>query len=180
MRKTVLCATAIIGLASGALRVHAAPSGPCLLCGTWVLIDRVDRTPDGRVIAEPTLGSDPLGIIVYDAAGNVAAQLMKRNRDGGSAPAPAAQTVGANNSAPTNGYDAYFGTYSVDPAAHTVTHRLVGAISPGDVGKSVTRNFEFVGGELHLRFRTTNGGVEVLRTLRWKRATQPPDARPTD
>jgi hypothetical protein len=74
------------------------------------------------------------------------------------------------SSAATGGYDAYFGKYEVDTKAHTVTHHLVGAIALADIGKSLTRSYEFVGGELRLSFETSNNGVPVRRTLRFRRA----------
>jgi hypothetical protein len=32
----------------------------CRLCGTWVLVDRIDRTAAGQVLEEPNLGADPI------------------------------------------------------------------------------------------------------------------------
>jgi hypothetical protein len=140
----------------------------CRLCGTWVLLDRIDKTVAGQVLDEPNLGADAIGIIVYDRAGNVSAQLMKRHRTDTTATPQATQVT--NNSAATGGYDAYFGKYEVDNKAHTVTHHLIGAIALADIGKSLTRSYEFVGGELRLSFETTNNGVPVRRTLRFRRA----------
>jgi hypothetical protein len=140
----------------------------CPLCGTWVLVDRIDRTAAGRALDEPNLGADAIGIIVYDRAGNVSAQLMKRHRTDTTATPQATQ--GTNNSVATGGYDAYFARYEVDAKAHTVTHYLVGAIALADIGKSLTRAYEFVDGELRLSFETTNNGVPVGRSLRFKRA----------
>jgi hypothetical protein len=168
-QKMVIGAIAIAGM-SAALMLRAQTAPACELCGTWILLDRIDRASNGQVVAEPSLGSDPRGIVVYDKAGNVSAQLMKRNRTENDVPEPSQAPQGANNSAATNGYDAYFGKYVVDSKAHTVRHQLDGAIAARDVGKSFIRNFEFVGDELHLSFDTTNNGVPVRRTLRWRRA----------
>jgi hypothetical protein len=145
----------------------------CRLCGTWVLVDRIDRTAAGQVLEEPNLGADPIGIIVYDRAGNVSAQLMKRHHTDTTATPQGTQAT--NNSSATGGYDAYFGKYEVDTKAHTVTHHLIGAIALGDIGKSLTRSYEFVGGELRLSFETTNNVVPVRRTVRFRRAAGPPN-----
>ena len=136
--------------------VGSQPSAPVAqtprewLVGSWVLVSREDRAADGRVVPEPNLGPDTLGVIVYDRAGNVAAQLMRRSRPTGSAVAMRPTPRGTNNSGAADGYDAYFGTYSVDLEAHTVTHHLVGALLPGDVGKSLTRHFQVSETELRL------------------------------
>ena len=159
----------LVGIvAFGAVSVAHTQISECRLCGTWVLVDRIDRTAAGQVLEEPNLGADAIGIIVYDRAGNVSAQLMKRHRTDTAATSQVTQ--GTNNSAATGGYDAYFGKYEVDAKAHTVTHHLVGAIALADAGKSLTRGYAFVGGELRLSFDTTNNGVPVRRTLRFRRA----------
>jgi Lipocalin-like domain len=125
------------------------------------------------VLEEPNLGADPIGIIVYDRAGNVSAQLMKRHRTDTTATPQGTQAT--NNSSATGGYDAYFGKYEVDTKAHTVTHHPIGAIALADIGKSLTRSYEFVGGELRLSFEATNNGVSVRRTVRFRRAVGPPN-----
>jgi hypothetical protein len=160
---------ALVGiLAFAGVLMARAQTSECQLCGTWVLLDRIDRTAAGQALDEPNLGADAIGIIVYDRAGNVSVQLMKRHRTDTTAAPQATQIT--NNSAATGGYDAYFGKYEVDTKAHTVTHHLIGAIALADIGKSLTRSYEFVGGELRLSFETTNNGVPVRRTLRFRRA----------
>ena len=149
--------------------VGARESSMCELCGTWLLMDRVDRSASGEVVPEPTLGVDPLGILVYDRTGHVAMQLMKRARTPNTGTIPAQSSTGPNNSAAGDGYDAYFGTYEVDHKARTVTHVIQGGLAPADVGKRLTRSYICSGDELSLSFNTTNGGIPVRRTLRWQR-----------
>jgi len=50
---------------------------------------------------------------------------MKRNRSG---PEIDVTGAGPNNSRARGGYDAYFGTYTVDDANGTVTQSLTGAL----------------------------------------------------
>lgn len=153
-------------------KVTAAASGspPCELCGTWILVDRIDRSANGEVVPEPSLGRDPLGILVYDRAGNVAVQLMKRNRVPNPGTVVRQASGSPDNSATGDGYDAYFGKYEVDRKKNTVTHSIEGGIAPADVGKVLTRTYALAGDELTLSFDTSNGGVTVRRTLRWRRA----------
>jgi Lipocalin-like domain len=154
------------------------------LIGTWRLQSREDRLESGELREEPTLGPDPLGLLVYDRAGNFAAQFMKRERPalvasevpatvttesdtGGTA---ASATLASNNSTAVGGYDAYFGTYTVDDATNLVTQRLVAALTPTDVGNVVTREMHVVDDELVIRVAMTAAdGVPVVRTLRWSR-----------
>lgn len=42
-----------------------------------------------------------------------------------------------------NGYEVSFGSYEVDKAKHTVTHRVQGSITRGLVGKTLLRVYRF-------------------------------------
>ena len=139
------------------------------LPGTWRLQSRVDVTRDGRTHPDPALGSDPVALLIYDRAGHFSAQFMKRDRASTQAAASAGSPTGANNSHAVNGYDAYFGTYSVG-ADSMVTQTLEGALSAVDVGKVVTRRFRIAGSELTIELETTaSDGQPVTRTLKWQR-----------
>ena len=51
-----------------------------------------------------------------------------------------------------------------------VTQELIGALSPRDVGKVVTRRFRINHAELVIDLETTaHDGEPVTRTLRWQR-----------
>lgn len=105
---------------------------------------------------------------MYDRAGHVATQSMKRDR----VVPDASRVAGAqtNNISFVNGYHAYFGTYSVDDRAGIVTHRIEGALSPKDVGKVLTRRIRLVADDLTIEFQTSNtDGVPVTRILKWRR-----------
>jgi hypothetical protein len=139
------------------------------LIGTWRLVSREDRTASGERRIDPALGADPIALLVYDRGGNFAAQFMKRDRRTDSA-APAASGA-PNNSRAVGGYDAYFGSYTVDDAAGTVTQRLQGALSAENVGLVLTRSMQIVGDELVIQLDTASAdGTPVVRTLRWTRA----------
>jgi hypothetical protein len=139
------------------------------LLGTWRLVSREDRTATGERRIDPGLGADPVAILIYDAAGNFAAQFMKRDRSSDEVGVTA--RAGLNNSAAVSGYDAYFGSYTVDEASGSVTQILRGSLSPGDVGKVVTREMRVDGGTLTIQLATTSGdGEPVTRTLIWRRS----------
>ena len=87
-----------------------------------------------------------------------------------SAPAADAAASGPNNSRAVGGYDAYFGTYTVDDAKGTVTQRLSGAWSAENVGQVLTREMLVEGDTLATALDTaTAHGEPVTRTLIWKR-----------
>jgi len=65
------------------------------------------------------------------------------------------------------GYTAYFGTYTVDERARTVTHHLKGSINPGTVGVDNVRGYEFGPGD---RVTLTVMPVTATSTrLTWER-----------
>lgn len=137
------------------------------LPGTWELISRIDETDSGERRLEPSLGDDPIALIIYDRAGHFAAQFMKRDR---SAPPVEGPSGAPNNSRAQGGYDAYFGTYTVDDAQGAVTQRLTAALSQENVGQVLTRAMTVEGDTLTIRLRTTSiQGEPVTRTLLWRR-----------
>lgn len=137
------------------------------LPGTWRLVSRIDVAANGERRVDPALGEDPIALLFYDRSGNFAAQFMKRDRSA------IAELVGGpakNNSRAKDGYDAYFGSYTVDDAAGTVTQKLAGALSKENVGHVLTREMTVEGDELKIELETTSvEGEPVTRTLRWKR-----------
>ena len=144
------------------------------LVGTWRLVSRNDTLADGRSFVEPSLDAAPLGYLMYDATGHVAVQLMRRNRTAADtqASSPSSQPSIAVPAA-LNGYEAYFGTYTVEETAHTVTHHVEGAMVLANVGKYLVRNYSFQGAHddrLALSLPLVESdGTKATRTLVWER-----------
>jgi len=137
------------------------------LPGTWRLQSRIDMTAAGERRSEPSLGDDPLGLLIYDRGGNFAAQFMRLDR---SVVVPDGPSQAKNNSRAQGGYDAYFGTYTIDDEKRTVTQHLRGALSRENVGAVLTRAMDVQGDTLVIRIDTTAAdGEPVTRTLTWQR-----------
>lgn len=135
--------------------------------GVWWLLSREDRAKDGSIRIDPTLGPDAKGILTY-ANGRFAAQFMKRDRS--NIAGIANPSTGQNNTGAVGGYDAYFGTYTVDPNSGEVLHRLEGALTPQNVGMEVRRTLTVHGDSLIIELETTTlEGEPVTRTLTWER-----------
>lgn len=106
--------------------------------GTWRLVS-IEST--GGV----PYGANPIGLIYYDALGNMAVQIMPdRERPKwkqGEPPTPdqAKEAI--------TGYVAYFGTYTVDENARTVSHHRKGTINAAGVGVDLVRKYEFAPGD---------------------------------
>ena len=91
-------------------------------------------------------GANPKGIIYYDASGIMSVQVApdRPRPKAGSEPTPEEAKAALEE------YIAYFGTYTVDERAGTVTHHRQGSVQPGDIADLV-RGYEFVGNRLILR-----------------------------
>jgi len=95
------------------------------LVGAWRLVSMLG--PDGKPVT-----SLPMGVLIYTRDGHMSVQLMYPQSE---------QSL--SNDYVQNGYEASFGSYDVNPAAHTVTHHVAGA-NTGDrlVGKDLPRVYE--------------------------------------
>jgi hypothetical protein len=123
------------------------------LVGSW---RHIGSTVNGQ--PRPGQGAHPKGIIIYDAHGYMACQVAPDRQVTKTGDKP----TGEEAMAALDGHVAYFGTYTVDDKARTVTHHRQGSVQPGDKGDLV-RAYEFVGDRLILRPAGTS--VEVV----WER-----------
>jgi hypothetical protein len=146
-------------------KVSLPPLTPNLgaaILGIWKLKSRVDVDATEQIHIDPFLGREPLGILCF-APSHFAAQFMKRDRSHQENVPVAVQAK--NNTLAVSGYDAYFGTYSIDERAGTLTTHLEGSISPDNVGKTYVRDVRVVDNELIIQLHTTTvDGTPITRT----------------
>jgi hypothetical protein len=134
------------------------------MLGAWELQSRTVRRANGEIVRDPVLGERPIGRLFYSASGHMALQMMRQGR---------AQAIGepsepeqAANTRIVLGYDAYFGTFTVDPAAGTVTHHIEGSLFPEDLGRDFTRRFRVDGDAFELSFDSPGAdGTSITRSL---------------
>jgi hypothetical protein len=132
------------------------------ILGIWKLKSREDVDDTGQVRIDPFLGGDPLGILCF-GPGHFAAQFMKRDRSGvESVPQPSETR---NNTVAVDGYDGYFGTYTINEIAGTVTTHLEGSISPRNVGNIYIGDVRLMNDDLIIQLPTTTvDGTAITRT----------------
>ena len=136
------------------------------LAGTWALVATEWRRADGRH-GNP-FGSGAAGILTYDAAGNMSAQVMRADRPATPAGAPAG--IDAAMMSAFAGYIAYFGTYEIDSARSVVTHTVIGSAFPAWVGSTPNRRFTIDGDRLTLSDSVTAAdGIAVETSTTWRR-----------
>jgi hypothetical protein len=130
------------------------------IVGTWELVTRTVRRADGTAIVDRVLGEKPVGRLAYDASGAMSLQMMRVGRKG--AISTPENPADRSNARVITGYDSYFGRYTVDEKASTVTHHVQGSLFPEDVGDDWVRPFTIEGDTLTLRLTGEDG---LTRTL---------------
>jgi len=153
---SLLPVVALVALAGVALSQNKAPANLPLnnlqnqLIGTWRLVSFEDRKDEKDPNSEWTYpyGKNPKGYIVYDETGHVTVQIMRTP--------PPAKFASGDDKKPTSeearaaykGYVAYFGTYTIDEASHSVIHHVEGSLGPSYIGTDQKRPFELSGDRL--------------------------------
>jgi Lipocalin-like domain len=113
------------------------------LIGAWRY---VDATMDGK-----STRPNGKGMIYYDPTGAMVCQVFPGNvvAKAGAKPTPDEAL------AALDGTIAYFGSYTIDEGAQTVTHHRLGSVQPGDTADLV-RKFTIEGDRLKLNPPGTN------------------------
>lgn len=146
------------------------------LVGTWQLKAVEGRLPDGG--RNHPYGRDPLGILIYDRHGNMAVQLMNRDRP----PFKSADLKGGTAQEAKDALDGaavYFGTYETDEQTDTVCHHIKGSVFPNWIGTVQRRKATLEGNRLVLSTGPLlMGGSESDIVLEWQR--EAPSSDPSD
>ena len=122
------------------------------LHGTWRY---VDATMDGK-----STRPNGKGMIYYASNGTLMCQVSPGNN----VAKAGAKATPDEALAALDGHIAYFGTFTIDEAAQTVTHHRQGSVQPGDTADLV-RKFTIEGDKLKLNPPGTNYVVH------WERLT---------
>ncbi len=142
---------------AGTLR---AGTGDRRFVGNWRLVSFMNiDAPGGQTPNRYTSGR-----IMYDAAGQMAAQLSFADRPALTTPSTEAERAAAYSS-----FLSYYGGYRVDDRTGKVTHFVEGSTNPNWPGTDLIRYFEFAdrGNTLKLSIKDATG--RITGTLTWAR-----------
>ena len=130
------------------------------LIGAWELVTWQSIDEDGSV--DYPLGDDAVGELVYDgSADRVSAQLVAVDQPRFASDDWQQASVEERSAAWPN-YFGYFGTFTIDEQAATVTHRIASGWFPNLVGTDQVRRFRFEDDDLVLDAHTTWGRVRIV------------------
>lgn len=146
-----------LGLLLGSFLAHAtenlstAGATTPAIPGVWKLVGYKDYYADGT--ERDSMGPNARGIFVYSRDGYMSLHVVHTE-------SRKPVTCDSNNEALVEAftpYIGYFGTYSVDYTAMTLTHNIEGAKLPNREGTSAVRPFYFEEGDLILDFKSASG-----------------------
>jgi len=136
--------------------------------GAWRLVS-IEGVPPGL---PGNLYDRPTGMIIYSASGRVSAQLVAKADRKPFAPFNRGRVSATteDKAAAFDSYQAYYGTYTVDAKAGTITHHLEGSLIPGREGTFNVRWFEFRGDDhvLLIPVEDGKGGVLARKNATYK------------
>jgi len=164
---TIATACLALSLLAGGAAGQEPATSVHQFAGTWTLVSIQYVTPDGRRI-EP-FGPGAQGLLYFDAAGHFATQVMAADRRPFASNNRMTGTP-EENQAMSRGVVAYFGTFTVDDADHSLTLHIAQSSFPNWNGTDQKRTFKFVGDELRYTAASSTANPAESAELVWKRA----------
>ena len=115
------------------------------------------------------LGQNVVGQLIYDVRGNMSGHVIRVDRSAFASNDPGSGTD-AEVRVAFEGHFSYFGTYTIDPSARTVTHHVHGASYPNWMGHDQIRYYRVDGSHLVLSTPPIlDRGESLEYTLTWER-----------
>jgi hypothetical protein len=135
--------------------------------GTWRLVSFAGYDADGRETTD--YGPTPRGCLIYDQGGRMSVHITHSERRPFASGNPFRGSPEELKDA-FEGYVGYFGRYTVDESAGTVTHHIEGASHPNYVGTDQRRFFTWQGNRLVLSTHPDRAeGTDVKYVAMWER-----------
>jgi len=153
----------LIGLivaASAAPAQTRSGTGDPRFVGNWRLVSFVNL--DEKGVSTPSRFTG--GRIMYDAAGQMAAQLTYADRARLSSPPSDGERAAAYT-----GFLSYYGAYEVSDRDAKVTHHVEASTNPNWPGTDLVRYFEFADGGNMLKLSIRDATGRTTGTLTWAR-----------
>ena len=145
----------------------AMPNPAADLVGSWTLFAVDNVLPDGGRVQ--LYGPDPQGLLMFDAEGRYALQLMRGGRTRFASGDKSLGTAQEYKEA-VQGSNAHFGRYTIDGKAGTISFRIEHASFPNWEGTEQKRSFTLKDDMLTYRVPAPTSGAGAIGEVRWQRA----------
>jgi hypothetical protein len=141
------------------------------LIGTWHLISTTLTFPDGTMKADPQVGPQPAGYMMYTDTHHMCAIFLNPDRPKWQSPAmPTDQELRST----IDGFGAYCGTYEVNTEQSYVLHHVELDRIPNNIGQTRKRFFTLSGNRLTLRIDPAQLPAGIAgTTIVWERVENP-------
>jgi hypothetical protein len=150
----MLATLAVLALYTATASSHGAPDAAALI-GSWKLLSYEDRDPNGASVYP--YGKAPAGLLIYDATGHMAIQIMTTPPPDVASDDWDLFTV-KEKLALYDAYIAYFGRYEVDSGRKIVIHLAEADLSRLYIGRREERHYQLAGDRLVLTEAWTQSG----------------------
>jgi hypothetical protein len=133
------------------------------LAGSWKMVDYFFEDTEGKRFYP--WGPKPIGWIMIDGKGHLAAQVMYDADRKIDQPPTQEQQAKAFST-----YSAYFGNYRADAEKKTITTRVISALDPAWVGTDQVRHVSFDQGRMLLRTNPIKvGDTQAVGNFFWEK-----------
>ncbi|HET7197167.1 MAG TPA: lipocalin-like domain-containing protein [Burkholderiales bacterium] len=166
-----LLALALLPLSPALAQTGAEAPAAERILGTWKLLSYVGEDVASGERTD-VMGPHPSGYIAYGRDGRMIVIIVGTDRK---KPAASVATP-AEAQALLTSLLAYAGTYTLDTAAHTVTHHIEVSWDQTRTGESHLRSYRFEGDRLTLTTQPSRDpatGRPSVRTVVWERVRSP-------
>jgi len=147
-------------LGMGTLMATAQASS---IVGTWALTAAEKILPDGTRASD--YGANPHGLVIFTADGHYSVQIYRADRLKFSSGDKLKGTAEEYKEASLS-MSVHFGTYSVDPARHTITFHVDRSSFPNQDDTTQVRPYEMSGNELSWKVAARPDGSIPITVLR--------------
>ena len=177
VRRVAAALIAIVALAAPAMATEPPRTTRDDLVGAWHLV-RIDVQGLAGSEVDPFYGSASEGLLIYDRDGWFSVQIMSAPRPALDVPATRPSVTGGAEAAAKeralDSYYAYYGTWTFDAVASTVTHHASGALYPSESRVTYTQKVAVKGSQM--TFTRTQGMPphQTIQTKLWERIPTPP------
>jgi hypothetical protein len=170
-RFVLLVALAFLPFAPALAQTGAKDPAAQQILGTWKLVSYVGEDV-ATGASTPVMGAHPSGYVQYGRDGRMMVIIAGTDRHKPAGP----RATPAESQALLTSLLAYAGTYTLDSAAHTVTHHIDVSWDETRTGESHVRTYRLEGDRLTLTTQPSRdpaSGRSTVRTLVWERVPQP-------
>lgn len=170
-RFALLAVLGLVGFAGLPAQACAEDRVAEQIIGTWKLVSYVGEDVASGARAD-VMGAHPSGYIAYGRDGRMIVIITGTDRTKPAGPV----ATPAEAQALLTSLLAYAGTYTLDTAAHTVTHHIEVSWDETRTGEAHVRTYRFEGDRLTLTTRPSRDpatGKPSVRTVTWERVRSP-------